>query len=216
MDNRHTTSTTGWSLVTVATGHGTTRTLPAEPAAPGLVIVPDHEPDLPRWTDGYRVVHQASGTPVSPSGLRLAHARELAHALATGADWTRPAGELHTDPDVHRHTDLVLFDLSTARDFGGPVFWARRSWRQVHTRTGHHLWELACGVPFCTAGDDTGPAVLTDPTDDSEHPQPLRNADQVPLIVHARADGWRQDATRVNAQQWMCPYCADYHPRTHD
>ncbi|MGW4110182.1 hypothetical protein ACWEFJ_04835 [Actinosynnema sp. NPDC004786] len=140
---------TGWRTVTVTVDHGGRVSLPAEPAAPGLVIVPAHHQTSPRWTGGYRLVHLPSGLTVGPSPLSLVYTRELAHLLARGGDWTRPGDRVRADTTLRHHAVEVLYDLALARTNGLPLWWARPSWQRLpppwlidtpHPTTGDGPW----------------------------------------------------------------------------
>ncbi len=166
MSTAPSTTPAGWDTVTL-TVHDRPLTVPAEPAAPGLAVVPSVTGT--GWSGGYAVVHTASGKHIGPYRLPLAYARELAHRLATGADWTRPADHVRADTALRRHTAGILCDLGEARDLGLPLWWARPSWRRVAPP-----WLITS--PTATTGD--GPWVA----DTWAHV--VRFADQ------AARDGW--------------------------
>lgn len=134
--------TTSWTTVTL-TGRGHTLTLPAEPLAPGLALVPALTDSGTGWADGYCVLHTASGRHVGPRRLPLAYARELAAMLTAGdRDWTRPADLLRADPRARDHAIDVLLDLRVAQDFGVPLWWARPSRRRIPPP-----WLIVCTDP---------------------------------------------------------------------
>lgn len=262
----HTTAPTtpaGWNTVTL-TAQGHTLVLPAEPAAPGLVLVPALADT--GWAGGYTVIHTASGRHVGPGCLPLAYARELATILAApGQDWTRTEAALRADRAAREHYFDTVFDLEFARDFGVPLWWARSSWRRVPppwlisapttgspddgnddwvVDTWAHVvaladraardgwspiaddavvhrarwsnWELVCAAPGCGhRRPGRAPAVLCDWAEDIGDNRPLRTTNRADLITHARHEGWGEHRDRDD-QWWMCPACADDHPRNHD
>ncbi|ATE53603.1 hypothetical protein [Actinosynnema pretiosum] len=167
--------------MTTHTGHPTT--------APGLVITPYRDRDTPPWANEYRVAHQPSGIHLTPPTC-LTHAREAADALSPLTNWTRPATALHADRTLDHLVQLVLFDLTTALDYGRPLHWARPSWTPTTTHDAT-TWALACAAPYCVP--------LTLPA------RPDRHA----LAAHARAEGWNNPGA---GQHWLCPGCAADHP----
>ncbi|WP_158853160.1 hypothetical protein [Saccharothrix deserti] len=254
----------GWDTVTL-TVHNRPLTLPAEPVAPGLALVPSVTGT--GWSGGYAVVHTASGKHIGPYSLPLAYARELAHLLGTGGDWTRPADQVRADATLRRHAVETLCDLGEARDFGLPLWWARPSWRRVPPpwlisnpttgipehddnstwvadawadvvaladrairdrwspiaddatvrRADWPEWELVCAAPGCGQGRPGGaPAVLSDWADEIGDDRPLRSTKRAHLIAHARAEQWREHTNPHQGRHWLCPPCADDHPRDHN
>ncbi|GAB2999717.1 hypothetical protein [Saccharothrix stipae] len=151
-------------------------------------------------------------------GLPLYWARPSCRRVAPPwlIDNRTPGGDGPWVADTWSH--VVRFADQTARHGWTPV-----SDDAVVYRAEHPEWELVCAAPGCGRGrgttpgnPDRPPAVLTDWDDEVGDDRPLRRATRAELVAHARTEHWREHTDPHHGQHWLCPTCADDHPRDHD
>lgn len=149
--------------------------------------------------------------------LDLQYARDFGRPLW----WARPSWRhvpppwLLTAPGHDTWAVRTWADVVTEADRtpdGGPSFIPDHA---VVTRPDRPEWELACAAPLCTHGPDHGPTVLTYWADDHGQDLPMHSPHRADLETEARDQHWR-DHTDHHRQRWLCPTCADDHPRDHD